>query len=330
MFRTFATAVLCLCPGLVMAESVPVTLDNYVRAETDNYLVENAPDGVGVIHHLREPVTIDRQTVIRMNRDTLYSSVVFDLTTPATITMPDADGRFMSMLVIDQDHYVEAVNYDAGDYTFTQDDIGTRYVFVMIRTFVDPNAPDDIAAAHALQDAIVITQEDPGVFDLPDWDQESLGTVRQLLNALTPFQGSKVAFGSPDEVDPVAHLVGTAAGWGANPPYAAEYVFGQVAQNDGTVPHVLTVADVPVDGFWSITIYNAEGFMEGEADQASINNVTAVPDADGTVTIRFGGDPSAENYLHIMEGWNYIVRLYRPRPEILDRSWTFPEPVAAP
>ena len=25
-----------------------------------------------------------------------------------------------------------------------------------------------------------------------------------------------------------------------------------------------------------------------------------------------------------MDGWNYAVRLYRPRPEILDGSWTFP------
>ena len=26
----------------------------------------------------------------------------------------------------------------------------------------------------------------------------------------------------------------------------------------------------------------------------------------------------------IMDGWNYVVRLYRPRAEILDGSWTFP------
>ncbi len=31
------------------------------------------------------------------------------------------------------------------------------------------------------------------------------------------------------------------------------------------------------------------------------------------------------NYLPIVEGWNYLVRLYRPRPEILDVSWTSPE-----
>ena len=39
--------------------------------------------------------------------------------------------------------------------------------------------------------------------------------------------------------------------------------------------------------------------------------------------------PFHPNLLPIVEGWNYAVRLYRPRPEILDGSWTFPatEPV---
>jgi hypothetical protein len=45
-------------------------------------------------------------------------------------------------------------------------------------------------------------------------------------------------------------------------------------------------------------------------------------------TIRFGGDSKADNFLPIVKGWNYIVRLYRPKKEILDGSWTFPNPQA--
>jgi hypothetical protein len=30
------------------------------------------------------------------------------------------------------------------------------------------------------------------------------------------------------------------------------------------------------------------------------------------------------NYLPITEGWNFAIRLYQPRKEILDGSWTFP------
>jgi hypothetical protein len=44
------------------------------------------------------------------------------------------------------------------------------------------------------------------------------------------------------------------------------------------------------------------------------------------VTVHFGGDPKAPNFLPITPGWNYIVRLYRPRPEVLEGKWRFPKP----
>jgi hypothetical protein len=87
---------------------------------------------------------------------------------------------------------------------------------------------------------------------------------------------------------------------------------------------------VPVDGFVSVTVYNAEGFMEkNEMDAYSINNVTAEKNADGSVTIHFGGDPGKPNYLPITPGWNYAVRMYQPRKAIIDDTWKFPkaEPV---
>jgi hypothetical protein len=47
--------------------------------------------------------------------------------------------------------------------------------------------------------------------------------------------------------------------------------------------------------------------------------------------VQFGGcDGMIPNCLPIMKGWNYLVRLYRPREEILSGTWKFPEarPVA--
>ena len=42
--------------------------------------------------------------------------------------------------------------------------------------------------------------------------------------------------------------------------------------------------------------------------------------------IQFGGcDGPLENYLPTPSGWNYLVRLYRPSPEILNGTWTFSE-----
>jgi hypothetical protein len=134
-------------------------------------------------------------------------------------------------------------------------------------------------------------------------------------------------FGTVDQVDPLRHLIGTASGWGGNPEKDATYVTVTPAHNDGTTVHRLTVRDVPVDGFWSISVYNAAGYFEpNDRDAYSLNNYTATPNDDGSITVQFGGcDDTTLNCLPVGEGWNYWVRLYQPRTEILDGTWTFPE-----
>ena len=57
-----------------------------------------------------------------------------------------------------------------------------------------------------------------------------------------------------------------------------------------------------------------------------MNNIMAKRSADGTINIQFGGcDGNIPNCLPITKGWNYTVRRFRPRPEILDGTWKFPE-----
>lgn len=89
--------------------------------------------------------------------------------------------------------------------------------------------------------------------------------------------------------------------------------------------------DVPVDGFWSITVYNRDRFMEPNPyDSYSVNNVTATPSDDGAVVVYLAPEPDGrDNHLYIMDGWNYTMRLYRPRASILDGSWEAPTPEPA-
>ena len=82
---------------------------------------------------------------MRPNRDTLYSEAVFDLDAgPVRITLPKAGNRFMSMMVVNQDHYVYEVDYTPGNYNFTRAEVGTRYVFMALRILIDPADPKDI------------------------------------------------------------------------------------------------------------------------------------------------------------------------------------------
>jgi para-nitrobenzyl esterase len=308
-------------------KSVPVTVGKFIRAETDFYFKTRE---FGQLRHSRDMAPIDKQDVVRMNRDTLYSSGVFDLGAgPVTITLPDPGRRFMSMQVISQDHYTTEVVYAPGRFTYTKDKIGTRYVFLLVRTLANPEDPADMKAANAIQDAIKVEQASIGTFEVPNWDPISQAKVRDALNALAPLRegdpGEK--FGTQKEVDPVAHLIGTAIGWGGNPSYAAVYDIFYPADNSGKTVHKLTVKDVPVDGFWSVSLYNAKGFFEkNDLNAYSLNNLTAKPNPDGSFTIQFGGcQRETPNCLPTMAGWNYTVRLYRPRKEILDGTWKFPE-----
>lgn len=310
----------------------PVSPDNFARAESDLYFSGIVNDGgVGGFLHHRELSSIDHQVVIRQNRDTLYSAAVFDLDAgPVTVTLPDSAGRFMSLQVINEDHYTTQVAYAPATVDLTREAVGTRYVAVAVRTLVDPNDAADLAAVHALQDAIAVGQDAPGTFSVPEWDAAAQKTVRDALVTLaTTLPDTERMFGTAADTDPVRHLIGSANAWGGNPQRDALYLTVVPPRNDGTTVHRLTVKDVPVDGFWSVTVYNKDGyFTANEQNAYSLNNITAVKDADGSTTIQFGGSGAA-NVLPITPGWNYTVRLYRPRAEILDGGWTFPvaEPV---
>jgi len=313
-----------------IADTKPVTWDNWVRAESDKMFKSYVGlGGFGKLFNIRKPTPIDAQKVVRMNRDTLYSVGVFDLTSPVTITKPDTGDRFQSLMVLNQDEYVPIpVVYKPGKYTLTQDEIGSRYTFVAMRTFVDSTDPADIKKANALQDQIKVQQSSVGKFEIPNWDQKSQDKLRTAIQVLaSTMTDTDKCFGTKEDTDEIAHLLGAALGWAGNPVKDAKYINVYPKQNDGKTAYTLTVKDVPVNGFWSISLYNGKGFfVQNQYNAYSINNVTAKKNEDGSITIHFGGDPKQPNYLPIMDGWNYIVRLYRPQQQILDGTWKFPAP----
>jgi hypothetical protein len=330
-----ATAVLTIAAFqtavTLAADAVPVTADSFPSAESDLYFSRMVKDGgFGKFFHRREPATIDNQTVIRVNRDTLYSAAVFDLDAgPVTVTLPPSDNRFMSLQVINEDQYTQEVSYDTAPHVLTKENVGTRYVLVGIRTLVDPGSPEDVAAVHKLQDAIKAEQPGgPGKFEVPQWDKASQDKIRKALLVLAAtLPDTKGMFGRKEDVDPVRRLIGAASAWGGNPEKDALYLNVVPAKNDGKTVYTLTAKDVPVDGFWSISLYDDKGYYEkNKLGAYNINNVIARKGADGAVTVQFGGcKQDTENCLPIMKGWNYMVRLYRPKAEILDGKWSFPE-----
>lgn len=309
---------------------VPVMVENYDRAQTDSYFtaVVNG-GGFGKFRHGRELAPPAQQGIPRPNRDTLYSFAIVDLdAAPVAITLPDAGERYMAMQVVNEDQYTPAVYYNPGTYTLTRELIGTRYAIAVVRFFVDFANENDVRQVHALQDAIKFDQERVGTFEVPRWDEAGVEKIKAALLQLgTTVSDTRRMFGANrKQVDPVKHLIGTAMLWGGLPERDALYLPITPPRNDGKTLYKVTVGDVPVDGFWSLTVYNREGYLEPNQDNIySVNSFTAHKGSDGSVTIQFGGcDGIVPNCLPITDGWNYTVRLFRPKAEILDGKWHFP------
>jgi hypothetical protein len=157
-----------------------VNVDNFARAETDRMFtaILHQAGGINRLHHHREPAPLDDQPVIRQNRDTLYSAAVVDISEGATLTVPDAAGRYLSVMVVNQDHYINKIIHDPGEHELTVAEFDTDYVLLAARILVDPTDPADVAEVNSLQDQIVLTAESARAFVSPEYDAESLTTTR--------------------------------------------------------------------------------------------------------------------------------------------------------
>jgi hypothetical protein len=310
------------------AKEVDVNALNFVTAQTamqfETY--QQRARGVNKILSAREPVAIDNQPTIRMNRDTLYSMGVVDISQGATVTLPDAGSRYMSMMVTNEENYINAVYLKPGQYELTKEKFGSDHVWIVIRTLVDSNSVEDIKQVHALQDQITVQAKSVKPFTSPTYNKASYkATLEALLDLGKGLPNSKGWFGSKPDTTPIGHLIGAAVGFGGLPENHAYYL--NVNPDLPVGEYGFTAKDVPVRAFWSVSLYNKEGYFQKNPQKAyNFNSVNAKKNTDGSVTIHFGGcDDGRVNCLPIMEGWNYGVRFYEPVQALLNGDFTFPK-----
>ena len=254
----FTVLILVLFPCFVAAQDgkpVIVNVDNFVRAETaaqfDRALMM-VNGKVNTLLHFREPTPLDSQNVIRMNRDTLYSGAIIDISKGATLTIPETGDRYLSVMIINEDHYINNVYHEAGTYNLTIEEFHTPYVLVGIRTLVNASNPVDIKAANTIQDKITIKAASANPYTHPNYDQASYeATHKALLELGRGISDTRRTFGKKEEVSEVRHLLATAWGWGGLPIEEAYYL--NVEPNLPVDAYKITVKDVPVDAFWSIS-----------------------------------------------------------------------------
>ena len=330
-----ATAGDCPQPAVVETATAvtPVTKANYAAAETEVILAEyvrkiakgTCSSGVGTFMHLKKGMDPADRTILRPNFDTLYSFSVLDLESPATVVLPQVD-RYQILEVIDEEHWIPLIADKPGRYTLTKESVGSRYAFVFVRTQVNMQDPADLKAAGAVQDQIVLEQASKGNFVSPKrYDMKEILALRADYNKRMAPEGvtSEMAFGKKGELSEELRNFGVGIGWGGLPKQGAVYPFPKVVNS--TDPQVLVLKDVPIDprAFWSVTVYDKEGFAVGK--NYNVNSAFAKANDKGEYVIHLGGDPSQDNYLDIYPGWNVAVRIYSPTQAYFNGSWTPPQ-----
>ncbi|MDI4670646.1 DUF1254 domain-containing protein [Pseudoalteromonas shioyasakiensis] len=159
-----------------------VTPENYIRAEDDFSFFDfqlRAGGKINEFFYITEPTPLDQQSVVRMNKDTLYAGAVVDTEGGATVTIPEfPDDRYFSVYVVDNDHYATAVFYESGTHALPNT---TKYQAVIQRIqLLAPDDPADVALVNELKRKLSFLQIVMTLF------QSQTGIRHQCLNfALT-------------------------------------------------------------------------------------------------------------------------------------------------
>lgn len=307
-----------------------VTPETFNRAESDRYfyLNQEMAGGINKFTYNKTLTPLNEQNIVRMNRDTLYASALIDTEGGATLTFPKIpDGRYASVLILDNDHYALDVYYKPGVYQLPN---RTRYIFAAMRVHVlNPNDPKDLKAARAIQDGFKITANSAVPFPKPEWDEKSLTALRnQYEKEMTTYDRYPDEWqGKPGEVNDETRRIAVAGGWGLLPNKDALYINynGKLSENKC---YAATYKVPENQGFWSITMYGADGFIKSE--DTLLNSLNVKLNADKKSFVAYFGSKelcgNVPNRLDTTKGWNFLMRIYRAAPSVLNGSYTLPTP----
>jgi len=311
--------------------AVTVTPETYIRAEVDGRFAVFQQRAGGKVNHfylISRPVPTDEQPVVRMNRDTLYGGGVIDTAEGARVHVPEvADGRYVSLMVIDNDHYTVDVFHEPGWHEI---DSPTRYCVAVPRVELhDMRDEDEIAKVVEVLRSFTIEAGSAEDFVPADWDYDSMFALRaqyeQEFRTYTQYPAEWM--GRRGEVDEETRHLAVAGAWGLFPEREAVYI-NYTGPADASKAYTATYTVPPNDAFWSIAVYGDDAFFH--SDNATLSPATTHYNDDGTFTVYFGSEEiigDKPNRLDISEGWNFLFRVYKPGDSVLAREYVLPDVV---
>lgn len=306
-----------------------VTPETYPTDETSRQILKVQSEvGVNTLIHNRQLTPTNNQPVVRMNRDTYYSKGVVDVSEGASIVMPEIpEGKYMSMEAVTEDHRIQAMKYGPGTFDLTTH-IGT-HLYLIVR--LDQTLTE--AEVKEIQDKITIKSNSDKPFSAEPINEESFTEVEKSLKMkileIAKREGAvKAGIGlftdprdeSAELYSTEKHQVGAAIGWGGAQLKDNVYETSTNFSTDSC--YQITFEDPENRDFWSITVYDKNGFMFN--DLANYSSYTAQANEDGTYTVSFGCGEGAPNNLAIDNPtgiFNITVRHYGPSKRVVEDGY---------
>lgn len=325
-----------ICSALLNAGAayagIPVTPDNYARAEVDESYKHIVADvGSNAFRHDRALIPLDKQPAVTMNRDTVYSFGVFYAPKGTTITLPrSADNRYQSAMIMQNDDYTDQVFYAPGTFEIKSK---TEFVGVVMRTQINPSDPDDTRNVKVIQDGVKVNWPKgvkPEQYKIVDWDQESLKSLRaQYQKEAAKLPNFNDTSGPRGVIKPEMLRLSASVALGLLPAKDAVYIYRDYGlSGEQCYEATYTKPDFLEGGFFSLTMYGADKYLKSE--NSNLNNRAINFNKDGTFTVRYGpkekcGDSA--NWLPTPgDNWYLGMRIYRPGKTVISGQYLPPTP----
>ncbi len=299
--------------------NIIVTEENFLAAEADRYFAEQqklAP--INEWEHKLKLMTYQTQTVVRQNRDTLYSKALVDVSKGATFSVEKSD-QYQTLHVLDSNHREIFVLYSDSDVRTKKIDMSDlsqgadTHVYVVLRTAM-PNgeSPEAYKIANKLQLSAKIQANSAKPYVPKGFNQESREKTRLALEPKLLTFSIPNAFGTVDAKNVTKYdaTIGVGIGWGGFSTAHAHYKI-LIAQDRNGAPQTMTfpAPKFKKGGFFSITTYGPDAYIH--ADKYALNMHEMKKNQDGSYTVNFNR-PGENNNIEIMKGWTAALRMYRP------------------
>ena len=296
-------------------EVIKVTSDNYIQAETDwNFVAQQKQAAINTWTH-NEPVTAENQTIIRSNADVVYSLALVDVSKGATLSIPIRKNGALQMIhYMDENHLTHGVIYAGESVTLSPSDLtGGNYIYILARTKISDSEKETKTAQHAMR----ITANSANPYVGKGFDPEAVEAFRtklitEVYSGKASLDGSKAFGATLKDVEYNDYYYGSAVGWGGLPPQHAQYTASVGGQGSDARCQTITFPKPNLDykngGFFSLTTYNTQSWIEG--DNFYIGYERMKDNNDGTMTIDFNCNTSYS--VSVGKGWNGTFRLYKP------------------